>query len=47
MRQVERNEVLGWVNDTQSKRSYKSNTDAYDVFKKMIDTALTAVMRYT
>lgn len=30
--------VLAWVNDEDSKRSYGSNTDAYQVFKKMLDT---------
>ncbi|NER98422.1 MAG: type II toxin-antitoxin system YhaV family toxin [Symploca sp. SIO1B1] len=29
--------VFGWVNDTQSKRSYESKTDAYCVFRKMLD----------
>lgn len=30
--------VLAWVNDEDSKRSYGSTTDAYQVFKKMLDT---------
>lgn len=25
-----------WVNDEQSKRAYGSDTDAYEVFKKML-----------
>jgi toxin YhaV len=28
--------LLAWVNDEQSKRAYDSNTDAYRVFKKML-----------
>lgn len=30
--------VFAWVNDDSSKRSYESNTDAYRVFKKMLDS---------
>jgi toxin YhaV len=30
--------VIAWVNDEHSKRSYDSNTDAYRVFKKMLDS---------
>lgn len=30
--------VFAWVNDENSKRSYDSNTDAYRVFKKMLET---------
>ncbi|WRH64992.1 MAG: type II toxin-antitoxin system YhaV family toxin [Planktothrix sp. GU0601_MAG3] len=30
--------VFAWVNDDDSKRSYDSNTDAYRVFKKMLET---------
>ena len=30
--------VFVWVNDDASKRSYESNTDAYRVFKKMLDS---------
>ena len=26
-----------WINDENSKRAYDSNTDAYRVFKKMLD----------
>ena len=29
--------VYAWVNDENSKRAYGSNTDAYLVFKKMLD----------
>jgi toxin YhaV len=29
--------VLAWVNDETSKRAYESNTDAYRVFKKMLE----------
>ena len=29
--------VLAWVNDDYSKRAYKSKTDAYLVFKKMLE----------
>ena len=29
--------VLAWVNDEDSKRSYSSSTDAYQVFKKMLE----------
>lgn len=29
--------VFAWVNDDSSKRAYGSNTDAYRVFKKMLD----------
>jgi toxin YhaV len=29
--------VLAWVNDDNSKRAYGSRTDAYAVFKKMLD----------
>lgn len=29
--------VFAWVNDDNSKRSYKSKTDAYLVFKKMLE----------
>ena len=29
--------VYGWVNDEDTKRAYDSNTDAYLVFKKMLD----------
>jgi toxin YhaV len=29
--------VLAWVNDEASKRAYESNTDAYRVFKKMLE----------
>jgi Toxin with endonuclease activity YhaV. len=29
--------VFAWVNDDNSKRSYDSNTDAYRVFKKMLE----------
>lgn len=28
--------VLGWVNDTDTKRAYESDSDAYRVFKKML-----------
>jgi toxin YhaV len=28
--------LLAWVNDEQSKRAYDSNTDAYRIFKKML-----------
>ncbi len=30
--------VFVWVNDESSKRAYNSNTDAYRVFKKMLDS---------
>ncbi|MEE3717004.1 type II toxin-antitoxin system YhaV family toxin [Tumidithrix elongata RA019] len=30
--------VFVWVNDENSKRAYESNTDAYRVFKKMLDS---------
>jgi toxin YhaV len=30
--------ILAWVNDDSSKRAYESNTDAYRVFKKMLDS---------
>ncbi|CAD5953689.1 Toxin YhaV [Planktothrix tepida] len=30
--------VYAWVNDENSKRAYDSNTDAYRVFKKMLDS---------
>ena len=30
--------VFAWVNDENSKRSYDSNTDAYRVFKKMLES---------
>ncbi len=30
--------VLAWVNDEDSKRSYGSSTDAYQVFKKMLES---------
>lgn len=30
--------VFAWVNDENSKRAYDSNTDAYRVFKKMIES---------
>jgi toxin YhaV len=29
--------IFAWVNDEQSKRAYESNTDAYRVFKKMLE----------
>ncbi len=29
--------VLGWVNDTDTKRAYGSKTDAYRVFESMLD----------
>ncbi len=29
--------VFGWVNDLETKRAYDSKTDAYRVFKKMIE----------
>ena len=29
--------VYAWVNDEDTKRAYDSNTDAYLVFKKMLD----------
>ncbi len=29
--------VFAWVNDETSKRAYESNTDAYRVFKKMLE----------
>ncbi|BBC25984.1 type II toxin-antitoxin system YhaV family toxin [Pseudanabaena sp. ABRG5-3] len=30
--------IFAWVNDEGSKRAYESNTDAYRVFKKMLDS---------
>lgn len=30
--------IFAWVNDEVSKRAYESNTDAYRVFKKMLDS---------
>ena len=30
--------VFAWVNDENSKRSYDSNTDAYRVFKQMLES---------
>lgn len=30
--------VFAWVNDENSKRAYDSNTDAYRVFKKMLES---------
>lgn len=30
--------VFAWVNDENSKRAYNSNTDAYRVFRKMLET---------
>lgn len=30
--------VFAWVNDENSQRSYDSNTDAYRVFKKMLES---------
>jgi toxin YhaV len=30
--------VFAWVNDENSKRAYNSNTDAYRVFQKMLET---------
>ncbi len=30
--------ILAWVNDESSKRAYESNTDAYRVFKKMLES---------
>ncbi len=29
--------IFAWVNDETSKRAYESNTDAYRVFKKMLE----------
>lgn len=29
--------VLAWVNDEETKRAYQKNSDAYAVFKKMLD----------
>lgn len=29
--------LLAWVNDENSKRAYESNTDAYTVFRKMLE----------
>jgi toxin YhaV len=29
--------VFAWVNDERSKRAYESNTDAYRVFRKMLE----------
>ena len=31
--------VYAWVNDEKSKRAYESKTDAYRVFKKMLDSS--------
>ncbi|MGR3274080.1 type II toxin-antitoxin system YhaV family toxin [Acaryochloris marina NIES-2412] len=30
--------LLAWVNDEKSKRAYESNTDAYKVFRKMLES---------
>jgi toxin YhaV len=30
--------LLAWVNDENSKRAYESNTDAYKVFRKMLES---------
>jgi toxin YhaV len=30
--------VFAWVNDENSKRAYDSKTDAYQVFKKMLES---------
>jgi toxin YhaV len=30
--------IFAWVNDEGSKRAYESNTDAYRVFKKMLES---------
>ena len=30
--------LFAWVNDENSKRAYDSNTDAYRVFQKMLDS---------
>ncbi|MEA5418283.1 type II toxin-antitoxin system YhaV family toxin [Spirulina sp. CCNP1310] len=30
--------LLAWVNDEKSKRAYESNTDAYRVFRKMLES---------
>jgi toxin YhaV len=30
--------LIAWVNDENSKRAYESNTDAYLVFRKMLDS---------
>ena len=30
--------LLAWVNDQKSKRAYESNTDAYKVFRKMLES---------
>lgn len=30
--------VLAWVNDTDTKRAYESNDDAYRVFRKMLES---------
>ena len=30
--------VFAWVNDENSKRAYNSNTDAYQFFKKMLES---------
>ena len=30
--------VFAWVNDENSKRAYESNTDAYRIFKKMLNS---------
>ena len=30
--------IFAWVNDENSKRAYESNTDAYRIFKKMLNS---------
>ncbi len=30
--------LLAWVNDENSKRAYESNTDAYRIFRKMLES---------
>jgi len=35
---VDRIIVLAWLNDEQSLRSYDSTTDAYAIFKRMLDS---------
>ncbi|MBD2652009.1 type II toxin-antitoxin system YhaV family toxin [Synechocystis sp. FACHB-383] len=30
--------LLGWVNDENSKRAYDSSTDAYKLFRKMLES---------
>jgi len=35
---VDRTIVLAWLNDEQSLRSYGSKTDAYAIFKRMLDS---------